>query len=49
MLISKLLIPVAAGILSFAAAEMKASKGNATETPDVLLILGCRVRGETPE
>ena len=49
MLISKLLIPVAAGILSFTAAEMKASKGNATETPDVLLILGCRVRGETPE
>ena len=28
---------------------MKASKGNATEAPDVLLILGCRVRGEKPE
>ena len=49
MLISKLLIPVAAGILSFTAAEMKASKGNAKEAPDVLLILGCRVRGEKPE
>lgn len=49
MNIGKILAPVAVGILSFAAAELKASKGNTTETPDVLLILGCRVRGEEPE
>lgn len=33
----------------FAFAEVRASKGNLTETPDFLLILGCRVRGEEPE
>ena len=49
MWVSKFLIPVSAGILSFAALELKASKGNTTETPDVLLILGCRVKGDTPE
>ena len=49
MSIAKILIPVSLGVLSFAAVEMKASKGNTTETPDVLLILGCRVRGEVPE
>ncbi|MBO5936435.1 MAG: YdcF family protein [Clostridia bacterium] len=49
MKIVSLLAPVAVGIASFAAAEIKASKGNATEAPDVLLILGCRVRGEEPE
>ena len=38
----------APGIL-FAAAEFKSSKGSCTETPDVLLILGCRVRGDEPE
>ena len=49
MSISKILIPLSLGILSFAAVEMKASKGNTTEAPDVLLILGCRVKGDTPE
>ena len=34
---------------AFSAAEFKASQGNTTDTPDVLLILGCRVRGEKPE
>ena len=37
------------GVTAFAAVEYKASKGNTTETPDVLLILGCRVKGDTPE
>lgn len=37
------------GVSAFAVQEYKASKGNTTETPDVLLILGCRVRGTTPE
>jgi uncharacterized SAM-binding protein YcdF (DUF218 family) len=46
---TKFLMPIAAGILTFALAEAKASKGNTTETPDVLLILGCRVRGVEPE
>ena len=49
MAISKILIPVALGILSFSALEYKASQGNTTETPDVLLILGCRVKVDTPE
>ena len=49
MSISKILIPISLGILSFAAVELKASKGNTTESPDVLLILGCRVKGDTPE
>ncbi|MBR3816215.1 MAG: YdcF family protein [Clostridia bacterium] len=39
-----------AGALSlFAAAEAAASKGNLKGEPDVLLILGCRVRGEQAE
>jgi uncharacterized SAM-binding protein YcdF (DUF218 family) len=46
---TKFLMPIAAGILTFALAEAKASKGNTTEAPDVLLILGCRVRGVEPE
>ena len=29
----------------FALKEKKASKGNLTEVPDYLLVLGCRVRG----
>ncbi len=49
MSIGKFLVLPAVGILSFAAAEYKASKGNTAEAPDVLLILGCRVRGEEPE
>lgn len=49
MSISKFLLPVTVGILSFAAVELKASKGNTAETPDVLLILGCRVKGDIPE
>ena len=49
MSLTKLFIPFIAGIGAFAAAEFKASKGNAKEAPDVLLILGCRVRGDQPE
>ena len=49
MSISKIIYPVALGLLSFAVIELKASKGNTTEAPDVLLILGCRVKGDTPE
>lgn len=37
------------GVSAFAVQEYKASKGNTREIPDVLLILGCRVRGEAPE
>ena len=37
------------GVTVFAAKEYVASKGNTKETPDVLLILGCRVRGDKPE
>ncbi len=37
------------GLAAFSAIECKASKGNTTQTPDVLLILGCRVRGDKPE
>lgn len=33
----------------FAALEAKASRGSCDMTPDVLLILGCRVRGEEAE
>lgn len=40
---------VLSGVAAFSAVEYKASKGNAKEVPDVLLILGCRVRGEKPE
>lgn len=49
MSLTKLFIPVVAGIGAFAAAELKASKGNTKQAPDVLLILGCRVRGDKPE
>lgn len=49
MSLVRCLIPVVAGIGAFAAIELKASKGNTKETPDVLLILGCRVRGDKPE
>ncbi len=34
---------------AFAALEAKASKGNCAEPADVLLVLGCRVRGDQPE
>ena len=34
---------------AFAALEMKASRGKCPFPPDVLLILGCRVRGSEPE
>lgn len=34
---------------AFAALEAKASRGNCDAAPDVLLILGCRVRGEEAE
>jgi len=34
---------------TFAALEMKASRGRCLCPPDVLLILGCRVRGTEPE
>ena len=37
------------GVAGFSAIEYKASKGNAKDTPDVLLILGTRVRGTEPE
>lgn len=39
----------AAGVALFADAEFKASLGNTFSAPDVLLILGCRVKGDTPE
>lgn len=39
----------AIGIAVFADAEFKASFGNTLTPPDVLLILGCRVKGDTPE
>ncbi len=39
----------ALGVAAFAEAEFRASLGNTFTAPDVLLILGCRVRGETPE
>ncbi|MCM1543779.1 MAG: YdcF family protein [Ruminococcus sp.] len=53
MLIKKLLCSsaaVAASVIGvFAVAEFFASKGNCTDEPDFLLILGCRVRGDKPE
>lgn len=49
MSLGKILIPIFAGIAAFTAVELKASKGNTKEAPDVLLILGCRVRGDKPE
>ncbi len=36
-------------VLSFAAFEKRASRGNNLFEPDFLLILGCRVRGDKPE
>lgn len=44
-----LIFAVALFIAVFAFKEHKASKGNVTEAPDVLLVLGCRVRGEKAE
>ena len=40
---------LAGAFAAFAACEAKASKGNLRGEPDVLLILGCRVRGEEAE
>lgn len=39
----------AMGLAAFAGVEYIASKGNTKDTPHVLLILGCRVRGDKPE
>ena len=39
----------AVGAAAFALLESAASRGTLRETPDVLLILGCRVRGDTAE
>lgn len=39
----------AIGLAAFAEAEFRASLGNTFTAPDVLLILGCRVRGDIPE
>ncbi|MGN0468111.1 MAG: YdcF family protein [Acutalibacteraceae bacterium] len=36
-------------VITFCFAEKKASKGNCTEEPDYLLILGCRVKGDKAE
>ena len=49
MTMKKLGVLCAAGAAVFAALEAKASKGNCNDTPDVLLALGCRVRGDMPE
>ena len=43
------LLPAALCGVAFAALEAKASRGTCKTTPDALLILGCRVRGETAE
>lgn len=47
----KYIIPAAiiTGAGVFALKEKKASKGNLTEVPDYLLVLGCRVRGTEAE
>ena len=45
----RLLIPAVLSGALFAALEAKASRGSCSEKPDVLLILGCRVRGEEAE
>ena len=37
------------GLAAFADAEFRASLGNTLTAPDVLLILGCRVKGDAPE
>ena len=39
----------AIGVAAFAEAQFRASYGNTLTAPDVLLILGCRVKGDTPE
>lgn len=44
-----ILAGLSSALACFAIAESKASKGNTNEAPDVLLILGCRVRGNDPE
>ena len=43
------LLPVVLSGVGFAALEAKASRGDCKTTPDALLILGCRVRGEEAE
>lgn len=49
-MIGKIACAALTGALAlFAVAERRASKGNVKNTPDVLLILGCRVRGSSPE
>lgn len=48
-LIKGLVGAAALGLAVFADAEFKASFGNTLTAPDVLLILGCRVKGDTPE
>mgnify|MGYP003293048424 CR=1 FL=1 len=48
-IIKGVLSAAAVGLAVFAEAEFKASFGNTLTAPDVLLILGCRVKGETPE
>ena len=45
----RLLLFAAALAAAFAGAEARASKGTLHETPDALLILGCRVKGDTAE
>ncbi len=49
-MIEKFLSFTAVGTLGvFALSEMKASKGNTVTAPEVLLILGCKVKGDTPQ
>ncbi len=48
-IIKGVLSAAAVGLAVFAEAEFKASFGNTLTAPDVLIILGCRVKGETPE
>lgn len=49
-MIGKIACTALSGALAaFTAAEAYASKGNTKKTPDVLLILGCRVKGDEPE
>lgn len=42
-------VSLSAALTVFTFAQVKASKGNTEKAPDVLLILGCRVKGDTPE
>lgn len=49
-MIEKIACLALTGVVSaFALAESKASKGNTFTPPDVLLILGCKVKGNEPE